>query len=180
MIISEALKKIMNMKGRVKIIQGGSSTGKTYSILSLLILLVHHSEQKPLVSVVSESFPHLRRGGMRDFLNILQMEGLFNEKHYNKTHHTYTLNQWTFQFFSAESPSKLRAARRDILFMNEANNMPYEAFRQLSIRTSAEIYIDFNPTCEFWAHTELMRRSDADFIKLTYLDNQCQGRYLIS
>lgn len=179
MILSEAGKKIAALTKKIRVIQGGTSAGKTYSILSILILMALSSKKKKLVSIVSESLPHLKRGALRDFLKILEEEGLFVEEHFHKSNLIYQLRGFSFEFFSVDSPSKLRGARRDILFVNEANNINYESFRQLSIRTKELIYLDFNPVSEFWAHRELLKREDVDFLKLTYLDNKCMGKWLL-
>ena len=73
---------------------------------------------------------------------------------------------------SVEQPDKLRGARRHVLYVNEANNIPFDAYNQLAIRTSGDIWIDFNPTANFWAHKEVAIEDDVDFITLTYLDNE--------
>ena len=125
------------------------------------------------ISIVSESIPHLRRGAMRDFVKILQATGNFYESFWNKSTLTYKLPNGSFiEFFSADQSDKLRGARRDVLFVNEANNIAWESYHQMAIRTRRFIYIDFNPTQEFWAHTELANQPNAEFIKLTYKDNE--------
>ena len=126
-----------------------------------------------MISVVSESMPHLKRGAMRDFENIMRITGRWREGAMNKQHSTYTFSNGSkIEFFSADQPDKLRGARRDVLFVNEANNVPWEAFHQMFIRTSDCCFIDFNPVAEFWAHTELKDRDDADFAILTYKGNE--------
>lgn len=126
-----------------------------------------------MVSVVSESMPHLKRGAMRDFENIMRATGRWTEGAFNKQHSTYTfMNGSKLEFFSADQPDKLRGARRNVLFVNEANNVAWESFHQMFIRTSDHCYIDFNPVAEFWAHTELKTRDDADFAILTYKGNE--------
>ena len=110
---------------------------------------------------------------MRDFLNIMKETGRYFDERFNKTESKYTFSNGSYiEFFSADEPSKLRGARRDILYINEANNIPYEAYQELSIRTRSDIYIDYNPTRTFWAHTELLNDDDADFIILNYKDNE--------
>jgi phage terminase large subunit len=109
---------------------------------------------------------------MRDFIKIMEWTSNYNPDNWNKSSFTYLFNSGSFiEFFSVTEESKLRGARRDILFVNEANNVPWEAFHQLSIRTKKFIYIDYNPTAEFWAHTELVGKNDTDFVILTYKDN---------
>jgi phage terminase large subunit len=99
--------------------------------------------------------------------------GNFKPDNWNKSNLTYTFSNNSFiEFFSADMPDKLRGARRDILFINECNNVTFESYQQLSIRTKKFIYLDFNPTNEFWVHTELKDDDNSDFIILTYKDNE--------
>tara|TARA_R110000868_G_scaffold120421_1_gene319527 strand:- start:286 stop:1443 length:1158 start_codon:yes stop_codon:yes gene_type:complete len=170
LIETTAQKKICKLKKRLRIVQGGTSSSKTFTILPLLI---QYAIQKPNseISVVAESIPHLRRGAIKDFLKIMDWTGNFNPNNFNKSNLTYQFSNGSYiEFFSADMPDKLRGARRDILFINECNNVSFESYQQLSIRTKKFIYLDYNPTNEFWVHTELL--DDADFIVLTYKDNE--------
>jgi len=170
--VTTNLKKIAKLDKFVRIVQGGSSAGKTYSIIPLLINYAIENPNK-MISVVSESMPHLKRGAMRDFENVMRATGRWIEGALNKQHSTYHFtNGSKIEFFSADQPDKLRGARRHVLFVNEANNVPWEAFYQLFIRSSDHVFIDFNPVAEFWAHTELKPRDDSDFVILTYKGNE--------
>ena len=167
-----AIDKILALKKRIKIIQGGTSAGKTFGILPILI---HKAADTPNleISVVAESIPHLRRGALRDFLKIMKWTNRYFDDRYNKSHLRYDFANGSFiEFFSADDSSKLRGARRDILYINECNNITFDAYNEMAIRTRKEVYLDFNPANEFWVHTELKHESDADFIILTYKDNQ--------
>ena len=171
-VVTTAIKKLLKLKKRKKIVQGGTSAGKTFGILPILIDRAIRTSNVE-ISVVSESIPHLRRGALKDFLKIMMMTNRYNDMQYNKSMLKYKFANGSYiEFFSVESADKLRGARRHTLYVNEANNIPYEAYNQLAIRTSGEIWIDFNPTSSFWAHTEVQDNEDADFIKLTYLDNE--------
>jgi phage terminase large subunit len=164
--------KIAQLRKRVRIVQGGTSSSKTFSILPLLIT---HAMQTPYteISVVSESIPHLKRGAVKDFVNIMVMTGNYRDAQFNKSDLKYKfLNGSFIEFFSADQPDKLRGARRHVLFVNECNNIDFESYNQLSIRTRDFIYLDYNPTQEFWAHTELINDPDSDFVILTYKDNE--------
>ena len=99
---------------------------------------------------------------------------------WNRSSLKYTFTNGSYiEFFSVEQPDKLRGARRNVLYCNEANNIPFEAYNQLSIRTSGDIWIDFNPTANFWAHKEVANQPDADFITLTYLDNEALPQTIV-
>lgn len=172
MIKTTATNKIFSLRKRLRIVAGGTSASKTISIL-LWCIQRAQTNQNELISVVSESFPHLRRGSMRDFINIMEEHGYFKEDEWSKTDFVYTFPTGSkIEFFSADQPGKVRGPRRDILFINEANNIPYETFTQLEIRTKKIIWIDFNPVQEFWAYTEIIPNMEHDFLTLTYKDNE--------
>lgn len=179
MILTTAIQKIRRIKERKKIIQGGSSSGKTYAILTILIDICARTPNLS-VSVVSESMPHLRRGALRDFLNIMKTTNRFFDERFNKSSLTYTFyNDSYIEFFSADSPDKLKGARRNILYINECNNISYEAYQQLSIRTTGDIYLDYNPDRTFWAITDVMNEPDAKRIILNYKDNEALPKNVI-
>ncbi|SRR6266446_395040 len=169
--VTTALHKIRALKKRIRIIQGGSSAGKTIAILLILIDLAQKQSGKT-ISVVSETVPHLKRGAIRDFLSIMEEHSYYDDNRWNKTDYIYEFETGSkIEFFSADSPDKVRGPRRDILFINEANNISFDTYLQLSIRTNETIYLDYNPVAEFWAHTELAKH-DHDFLILTYKDNE--------
>lgn len=149
--------------------EGGTYSSKTWSILQLLILIGQHSKSKLVTSVVSESLPHLKRGAIRDFFNILG-ESPDNNSHYNKTEQTYQVGNGVIEFFGADEADKVRGPRRDILFLNEANNIPWETARGLDIRTRLFTFADWNPVSEFWAHEFWINDKENAYIHSTYLD----------
>ena len=166
-----AINKILALKKRIKIIQGGTSAGKTFGILPILIDKAAKTGGLE-ISVVAESIPHLRRGALRDFLKCMKWTNRFVDERFNKSLLKYEFANGSFiEFFSADDSSKLRGARRDILYVNECNNVNFEAYNELSIRTKKEIYLDFNPANEFWVE-EIKEDKEADFIILTYKDNE--------
>jgi phage terminase large subunit len=167
-----AIKKLHALTKRKKVIQGGTSAGKTFGILPILIdRCIRNANTE--TSVVSESVPHLRRGAIKDFLKIMMSTGRYRDSQWNRGVLKYSFTNGSYiEFFSVEQPDKLRGARRNVLYVNEANNVPFEAYNQLAIRTSGDIWIDFNPTANFWAHKEVANQPDADFITLTYKDNE--------
>jgi phage terminase large subunit len=177
--VTTAIHKIYELQKRIKIIQGGTSAGKTFGILPVLIDKC--AREKGLeVSVVAETIPHLRRGALKDFLKIMRWTGRYVEDRFNATLLRYEFaNGSSIEFFSADNASKLRGARRDILYINECNNVTFDAYLELSIRTKKEIYLDFNPANEFWVHKELKDEPDADFIILTYKDNEALDESIV-
>lgn len=174
-----AIRKILNLKKRIKIIQGGTSAGKTFGIIPVLIDKAARHEGLE-ISIVAETIPHLRRGALKDFLKIMKWTGRFFEDRFNKSLLRYEFaNGSVIEFFSADDSSKLRGARRDILYINECNNVTFDSYNELAIRTRKEVYLDFNPANEFWVHTELKDEPDSDFLILTYKDNEALDQSII-
>ena len=172
--ITTATQRIQTLKKRIRAVAGGTSASKTISIMLYLITLAQEDTKTTLTSVVSESFPHLKRGIMRDFLSILKEHNIYKDKSWNRSDYTYTFDSGSkIEFFSADQPDKVRGPRRERLFINEANNIKYNAFDQLEVRTKEFIFLDWNPTNEYWYYTEVQgKRDDVDFITLTYKDNE--------
>ena len=165
-----ALRKIRALKKRIRIVQGGTSAGKTYDIL-LDELNEAIMQDGILTTIMSDTMPNLRHGAMRDFLKICHETNVWDVAEWNSTYSTLTLpNRSIIEFYSADSEDAL-GARRDRLFINEANRITKEAFDQLEVRTEQKITLDFNPVNQFWAH-DLLTRPDVDFVKLNYLDNE--------
>jgi len=155
---------------RMALNEGGTSSSKTYSIVQAAILIAQNSTKPLIISIVSESIPHLKRGCIRDFKEITGE--VFDPKAYNRTDHIYTFpNGSQIEFFAIDEPSKGRGGRRDILFINECNNVQYDSYMELDMRTRLFTFLDWNPVAEFWAHEhDLLNRSDSAYIHSTYLD----------
>jgi phage terminase large subunit len=178
-ILTTAIKKMSRLKARKRVVQGGTSAGKTFGILPLLIDKAI-KEPNLEVSVVSESIPHLRRGALKDFLKIMIMLNRYRDNQFNKSTLKYTFGNGSYiEFFSVDQPDKLRGARRNVLYVNEANNIPFDAYNQLAIRTSGDIWIDYNPTNEFWAHKQVLVDEDAELEVLTYKDNEALPQTIV-
>lgn len=160
----------LNDGKRIIVNQGGTSSGKTWAILQLLVLIALR-QTGWIISVVSESMPHLKRGAMRDFIKLLESERMYSDAIHNKTDHVFFIGKSMVEFFSADQDDKVRGARRDVLFLNECNNVTYYVYDQLEVRTGKYILLDYNPVSEFWAHDRVLPRPDAIMIRSTYLDN---------
>jgi phage terminase large subunit len=177
-----ALKKILELKKRTRIVQGGARAGKTIAIL-LILIHIAQSHKNKVISVVSETMPHLRKGAMRDFLDIMNVQKYFKDTRWKQSpEYVYTFETGSIiEFFSADDSDKVRGPTRDILFINECNNVPFETYRQLIIRTTDVIYLDYNPVQEFWVHTEILPKDtgDYDFIILTYKDNEYLAKQIV-
>jgi len=158
--------------------RGGTRSTKTYSALQFLFFLAVSAVKKLVISVVSETLPHLKKGAIRDFEEILSNEGfiagsLKDDKRWNSSDRTMTFANGTIiEFFSADSPGKVHGPSRDILFINEGQNIRWETANQLMLRTRDFVIVDYNPTHEFWAHSELATDSRFRTIVSTYKDNR--------
>lgn len=159
------------MTKRKKVIQGGSSAGKTIAILAILI---DRCIKTPMleVTVVGATVPHLKGGAMKDFLKIMKQLNRFTPDNWNKTDHKYSFSNGSVMEFVNADGDKAVGPRRDVLYINEANLITFDIYTQLSIRTASDIYIDFNPVNSFWVHNEVLTESDAEMIVLTYRDNE--------
>lgn len=153
--------------------KGGARSGKTWTIL--LILLKLALSRRVLISVISESLPHLKRGAMRDFEKIIEATHMREGEHYyfNRTDNIYTFTGGgALEFFGADNSDKLHGPQRDIMFVNECNHIDFESFRQLAVRTSQTIFLDWNPTARFWFEDKgVETEADTVVIHSTYLDN---------
>lgn len=185
-IATTATHKLLKMKRRIRLTAGGTSAGKTISILQILIDDAQTDLTPTLTSVVSESFPHLRKGAMRDFQNIMQQHGYWKDSAWSKTEFTYTFpNKSKIEFFSADQPGKVRGPRRDRLLVNESNNVHEESWEQLLLRTREYAFADWNPVSDFHLYETYglvdepaaglkpyATDPDTDFVILTYRDNE--------
>ena len=158
--------------------RGGTRSTKTYSALQFLVFLAVGLARKLVISVVSETLPHLKKGAIRDFERILQDEhiisgSLRDDARWNATDCFFQFANGTIiEFFSADAPGKVHGPSRDILFINEGQNIRWETANQLMIRTREFVIVDYNPTHEFWAHTELAPDPRFKQIVSTYKDNR--------
>lgn len=171
-----ALHKVLALKSDFRLVAGGTSASKTISILQVLIDTAQ-SRRNILIDVVSETMPHMRGGAMLDFENIMKGHNYWDDARWNKTLCVYTFETGTkIHFFSADAPSKAHGPRRDILYVNEGNNIPYAIFDHMATRTRETVWVDWNPSVEYWAYTEIMQNTlyagMYDFITLTYKDNE--------
>lgn len=175
-----AMKKVFSLTKRIRAVSGGTAASKSISILTWIIDYAGSVRHKKC-DVVSESYPHLEMGVMEDFKSIMKSQGYWDENRWHDTKHIYTFETGTtVRFFSVDSYGKAHGPRRDVLFINECNNLPYNIVDQLITRTREVVWLDWNPSVEFWFYTEMLpHRDDIDFIgeggimpPLTYKDNE--------
>ena len=170
-----ATRKIFGLRKRIRAVAGGTSASKTVSIIIWGIDYSQSPKNKNKIgTITSESYPHLSAGAIRDFQNIMKDRGYWKDSCWHDTKHVYTFETGNkIEFTTFDTYSKAHGARRDWLFVNEGNNIAYNIVDQLMVRTREVVWLDWNPTNEFWFYTELLpNREDIDFITLTYLDNE--------
>lgn len=175
-IATTATHRILGLRKDIRLVAGGTSASKTVGILQVLIDTAQVRKDL-LIDVVSETMPHMRGGAMLDFENIMRAQGYWDDLRWNKTFCVYTFETGTkIHFFSADAPSKAHGPRRDILYINEGNNVPWPIADHLMVRTRETVWVDWNPSIEYWAYTEIMQNpayaGQYDFITLTYKDNE--------
>lgn len=157
---------------KIVVEQGGTRSGKTYNILLWLILSYCGKNRGRIITICRKTFPAVRATVMRDFLSILNNLNLYQEDSHNKSNAEYILNGNLIEFIALDQPQKVRGRKRDVLFCNEANELYYEDFRQLILRTTDFAILDYNPSDEFhWIYDQVIPRDDCAFHQTTYLDN---------
>lgn len=170
-VFEKMLSAFVNPRIRGIASKGGTRSSKTWSVLQLLHLTCVNSEKPLVISCVAATLPMVKRGMVRDFKQMLITEGEWDENAFNKSECTYSYpNGCLIEFFGVDNASKVHGSARDILFVNEAQTIPREIFRQLDIRTRKKVIIDFNPVRKFWGETEFVGDRYLT-IHSTYKDN---------
>ena len=165
------LEKNLNANTRIVVNQGGTRSSKTYSLAQLIILKALQ-EQGKVYTICRKTLPSLKGTAYRDVIGILEDLNLYNPDNHNKSEYTYKLNNNKIEFISVDQPQKIRGRKRNVLWLNEANEFSFEDWIQLTLRTTENIYLDFNPSDPYsWIYDNVMNRDDCTFIKSTYLDN---------
>ena len=162
-----------NCDTRIQIHQGGTRSGKTYSICQALIgWCVENKNAGWVITIIRKTMPSLKASVMRDFFQILENEGWYSQANHNKSSSQYNLFGNMIEFVSIDQPARIRGRKRHIAFLNECNELTFEDFTQTILRTSEIMIMDFNPSDVFsWIYDKVMTRKDASFFKSTYLDN---------
>jgi phage terminase large subunit len=163
---------LQRSKKKIVVEQGGTRSGKTYNILLWVIFEYTYRNTGKTITICRKSFPSLRASVMRDFFEILRNYELYNEDYHNKSSNEYHLNGNLVEFISLDQPQKIRGRKRNLLYINEGNELFYEDWQQLVFRTDGRIIIDYNPSDSFhWIYDRVIPREDCDFYQTTYRDN---------
>ena len=169
---NKVYKHLSNSDKKIIVEQGGTRSGKTYNIILWIIFKYCTNNTNKVITICRKSFPSLRATVMRDFMSILQEHNIYSETHHNKSNSEYHLFGNLVEFISLDMPQKIRGRKRDLLFVNEGNELYFEDMQQLLFRTQERVILDFDPSDEYhWIYDKLIPRSDCDFFKTAYLDN---------
>ena len=169
--VTTALRKISGLHKKIWVIQGGQGAGKTISILLILIDYAFRNEDKEII-IASAELSKMKLTVIKDFLKILKDLELYEQDLWNTTSTQYTTPTGsTIKFLGLDKADIGKGLRSDVVFLNEANKTKFETYRELTSRAK-RVILDFNPNFTFWAHTEVMTRDDAQFLTLTYKDNE--------
>lgn len=170
---NKVYKHLQKSDKRITIEQGGTRSGKTYNILMWIIFEYSYQHTDKVITICRKTFPSLRASVMRDFMEILRVQDIYIEELHNKSSHEYYLNGNLVEFISLDQPQKIRGRKRNLLFINEANELFFEDWQQLVFRTDGKIILDYNPSDSFhWIYDKVITRDDADFYQTTYKDNK--------
>ena len=163
--------KAYRSTNRITCLQGGTRSSKTYSLCQLFIIRALQTTGKTF-TIVRKTLPACKGSVYRDFLNILKELEIYSEEYHNKSELSYTLNNNLIEFISVDQPTKIRGRKRNYLWLNEANEFSYEDWTQLILRTTEQVYLDYNPSDPYsWIYEKVNTREDCTFIKSTYLAN---------
>jgi phage terminase large subunit len=170
-----------NSTKRITIEQGGTRSGKTYNILMWLIFGYALKNKGKTITICRKTYPSLRASSMRDFFDILRHYDMYEEADHNKSNSEYKLEGNLFEFISLDQPQKVRGRKRDVLYINEANELYFEDWQQLIFRTTEKAILDYNPSDEFhFIYDKIKPRDDADFYITTYKDNLFLSKEIIA
>jgi phage terminase large subunit len=155
---------------RFVINEGGSRSSKTYSLCQMIIVYCLQNKGK-VVSIIRKTFPALRATVMRDFFEILKDLDIYSSERHNKSEHIYTFDNGSIvEFFSVDDEQKIRGRKRDLAWCNEANELFYDDFTQLNMRTENKLIFDYNPSeSSSWLYE--LPKDESLLIKSTYKDN---------
>jgi len=171
---------LINSKKRFKVHQGGTRSGKTFAACQYLIYLLTTSKEPLVISIIRKTLPALKGSVLRDFVLILQQTGLYFEGTHNKAENTFIYGEHTVEFLSVDEPQKIRGRKRNIAFLNEANELNIEDFRQINMRCTDFLILDFNPSDPVhWIYDEIIPRDDCDTWITTYKDNKFLSKDLV-
>jgi len=161
-----------NKDTRLLLFQGSARSGKTWNILIWLVLHLLQNPNKTL-SIVRKTLPALKGSVLRDLKEILEQLNQYEPNRWKKQDGYYEFpNGSVIEWFSTDEEQKLRGRKREMLFVNEANEITRDEYIQLAIRTTGQIIMDYNPSdIDSYIYELIDTEEDVFFHKSTYKDN---------
>lgn len=165
--------QLLKSNKRFRVHQGGTRSGKTYACVQFLVYLLRSSEEPLIISIIRKTLPALKGSVQRDFIQVMEQLGMYYQGTHNKAENTFKFKDHIVEFLSVDEPQKIRGRKRNIAYLNEANELNLEDFRQINMRTTDFIIMDFNPSDPIhWIYDEIIPREDCDTWITTYKDNK--------
>lgn len=172
---------VKNSGARFRIHQGGTRSGKTYAICQYIVYLLTTSKEPLTISIIRKTLPALKGSVQRDLISILEQTNLYWLGEHNKSENTFRYNGHLIEFLSVDEPQKIRGRKRNIAYLNEANELLLEDFRQINMRCTDYLILDFNPSDPVhWIYEELIPRNDCETWITTYKDNKFLSPELVN
>jgi phage terminase large subunit len=167
---TKVFQDLQNPEYRNYVFQGSSRAGKTYNIVLWLVINILNQENK-VYSIVRKTLPALKGSVLRDLKEILLKLNLYDSNKWHSVDGYVEIGSNIIEFFSLDSEEKVRGRKRDICFINEATEITYDEYVQLSLRTSEKMILDFNPSLwQSWLY-DLEKQEDTFYTITTYKDN---------
>lgn len=171
---------LKNSNKRFRVHQGGTRSGKTWAACQYIAYLLTHTKQPLVISIIRKTLPALKGSVQRDLITILEQTGIYYLGDHNKAENTFKYKNHIVEFLSVDEPQKIRGRRRNIAYLNEANELNIEDFRQINMRTTDYIIMDFNPSDPVhWIYDDIIPREDCDTWITTYKDNKFLPQELV-
>lgn len=165
--------QLLKSNKRFRVHQGGTRSGKTYACVQFLAYLLRSAEEPLIISIIRKTLPALKGSVQRDFIQVMEQLGMYYQGTHNKAENTFKFKDHIVEFLSVDEPQKIRGRKRNIAYLNEANELNLEDFRQINMRTTDFIIMDFNPSDPIhWIYDEIIPREDCDTWITTYKDNK--------
>ena len=163
---------LLESKKRFAVLQGGTRSGKTFAVCQYIAYLIRTTKEPLIISIIRKTLPALKGSVQRDLISILEEMGTYYAGIHNKAENTFRYNNHLIEFLSVDEPQKIRGRKRNIAFLNEANELTLEDMRQINMRCTDKMILDFNPSdVTHWIYDEVIPRDDCDTWVTTYKDN---------
>lgn len=177
---SRVLNELLKSDKSCFVLEGGSRSSKTWSIIQWLLLYCQENRnQSKEITISRDRLTWLKATVFKDFKEVLIKQGWWRDSNHNKSEMSYELLGNEFSFIGLDEPAKLHGRKQHIFWINEAIGTPGSAynpskdvFDQLEMRTTEGWFMDYNPkVTSHWIYDSVLTRPDVEWIHSTMLDN---------